>query len=123
MSKLKYWLEVFLSYIPTKLPVAGMTEFTSWQDSILRLANVPDNDSTRFASAVMIMHLGATEVWKPKQFFVRSLEKSAANEIANAVCMGLKEKQKARMLAEEEAKAKAAMQEANNVPVQQSQVQ
>ena len=80
------------SFIPTPLPT-GMTEFSAWSDSILALSKVPDNDSTRFAVAVMIMHLGSTEDWKAKRYFIKALNKSAANECANAVAMGLKKKQ------------------------------
>lgn len=96
-------LEQLLSFVPTPLPT-GMTEFKEWQDSILRLSKVPDNDSTRFTIAVMVMHLSPNEDMKPKRYFVKSLNKSAANELANFVCLDLKDKQKARIEAERTAK-------------------
>lgn len=80
------------SFFPTALPV-GMAEFKAWQDSILSLSKVPDNDSTRFATAVMIMHLNPTEDHKPMRYFVKALNKSAANECANFIALQLKEKQ------------------------------
>lgn len=89
----KFW-NYILSYFPTALPT-GMTEFEEWQESILSMSKVPDNDSTRFATAVMVLHLDSTTDRKPKRYFVKALNKSAANELANAVAMGLKEKQKA----------------------------
>lgn len=87
-----FW-EYIKSLYPTQLPV-GMTEFQEWSNSILKLSKVPDNDSTRFAIAVMILHLNANEDRKPKRYFVKCLNKSAANECGNAIAMILKEKQK-----------------------------
>lgn len=95
---MKFW-ERFKSLFPTQLPV-GMAEFREWSDSILSLSKVPDNDSTRFAIAVMILHLNATEDRKPKHYFVKCLNKSAANECGNAIAMALKEKQKQAAQAE-----------------------
>lgn len=97
---MKLW-ERFKSYFPTQLPV-GMTEFQEWSDSILSLSKVPDNDSTRFAIAVMILHLNASEDRKPKHYFVKCLNKSAANECGNAIAMALKEKQKQAAQAEDQ---------------------
>lgn len=92
---MKKLVNILLSYIPTPLPVS-MPELKEWQDSILAMSKVPDNDSTRFAVSVMIFHLDATTDRKAKRYFVRALNKSAANEVANAVCMDLKAKQKER---------------------------
>lgn len=97
---MKLW-ERFKSYFPTQLPV-GMTEFQEWSDSILSLSKVPDNDSTRFAIAVMILHLNASEDRKPKHYFVKCLNKSATNECGNAIAMALKEKQKQAAQAEDQ---------------------
>lgn len=97
---------VIMSYFPSALPT-GMTDFVKWQDSILRMSQVPDNDSTRFASAVMILHLDSTTTHKPKRYFVKALNKGAANEVAGAVCQALKEKQQAAMKAAQEAKIAA----------------
>lgn len=99
-------LKQALSYLPTPLPT-GMTEFKDWQDEILSLSKVPDNDSTRFASAVMILHLDATTDRKAKRYFIKALNKSAANEIANSVAMDLKKKQQERAEAEKALKLQA----------------
>lgn len=94
-KKLKELLTLILSFIPTPL-ATGMTEFKAWQDDILLLSRVPDNDSTRFTVAVMVLHLGNTVDRKAKRYFVKSLNKAAANEIANASIIALKAAQEAR---------------------------
>ncbi len=104
-TMVKRILRYVSSYLPTRLPT-GMEEFQGWSDSIISLSDVPDNDSTRFAVAVMILHLGSTEDRKAKRFFVKAMNKGAANEIANAVAQGLKNKQLAAVKAEEEKKAR-----------------
>lgn len=118
---MKKLLRILLSFIPTPLPV-GMEEFKEWQSSILSLSKVPDNESTRFAVSVMIMHLGPAEDYKAKRYFIKALNKSAANEIANAVCLDLKAKQKARIEAEEEAKKATLAAASSNGSVQDPQV-
>lgn len=105
-------IERLLSYIPTKLP-HGMPEFERWSSSIIGLSNCPDNDSTRFTVAVMILHLDPSEDVKAKHFFVKKLNKAAANELANSIAMELKKKQQER--AEQEAKDKAAEAQARDV--------
>lgn len=104
MSKL--W-SILLSYIPTPLPV-GMVEFKEWSDSILSMSKVPDNDSTRFATAVMILHLNPDVDCVSKRNMIRRLNKSAANEVANAVALQLKEKQKEAQAEEARKKAEQA---------------
>lgn len=96
------------SYFPTSLPV-GMTEFTKWSADIISMSKVPDNDSTRFTVAVMIFQLNPSEDRKPKRYFIRALNKGAANECANSVATSLKEKQKAAALAEQEKKMQEAL--------------
>lgn len=96
-----------LSYFPTKLP-HGMAEFERWSKDIISLSRAPDNESTRFAVAVMILHMDAGEDSKPKHWFVKKLNKAACNELANKIAMDLKEAQKKRQ--EEEAeKAKQVL--------------
>ena len=102
-SYILFLIESMLSYIPTSLPV-GMTEFNDWATSILSMSKVPINDSTRFTLAVMILHLNPAEDRKAKRYFVKALNKGAANEVGNAVAMELKAKQAAAMKAEQEAK-------------------
>ena len=91
------------SLLPTRLPV-GKAEFDQWQRDILSLSGVPANESTLFAIAVMVLHLDPTVDRKPMHYFVKALNKGAANEVANSIILDLKAKQKERM--EQEAKDK-----------------
>lgn len=95
-----------LSFLPTPLPT-GATEFEKWSTDILGQAKCPDNDSTRFALAVMVLHCNSTEATKPKRYFVRCLNKAAANELANDVAQGFKKKQMERQKKEAEEAASA----------------
>lgn len=97
--RLLHWLH---SFFPTQLPI-GAEEHDKWASSIVALAGkgVPDNSSTRFALAVMIMHLGGQTSHKPKRFFVKSLLKASANEVAHATAQKYK-------LEQEEAKKREA---------------
>ena len=93
MQKLNKILKYLASLAPTKLPV-GMTEFNTWADSIIELSgNYADADSMRFAIATMVLHLGAQKSSVPKNYFVRSLRKTAANQVAQGVFQEIKLKQ------------------------------
>lgn len=85
----------------------GRKEFDAWSDEIIALAGAPNNDSTKFALATMIMHLQPTEAFKSKDYFVDSLLKGISNEVAYAVMHELKEKQKAAIEAEKQAALEA----------------
>jgi hypothetical protein len=91
-----------LALIPTKLPT-GMTEFEEWSDDVLDLYNMPNNDSTKFALATSIMHLSATDAFKPKEYFGRILLKGAATQIAYAKMQEAKTRQEEKAKAEVEA--------------------
>lgn len=95
-SRIRALIGLIASFLPTPLP-KGYEEHKRWANSILELANCPDNDSTRFALAVMIMHCSSTENRKPKYFFVKQLEKAASNEIANNIAQEYKMKQQQRL--------------------------
>lgn len=100
---------------PQPLP-QGMTEFEAWADRIISGARLTAReDSQKFALAEMILHLGPTESHKPDAYFIHSLRKSAANQIAHAKMMEIRDQAKAR-LAEEEAAVKAK-QEASKLSV------
>ncbi len=103
MKQLPLPLKRILSYLPTKLPV-GLTQFDAFAESIIELSgNYADTDSMKFAIASMIIHLPAGKAAVPKAFFVNSLRKSAANQVASQVFQDIKAKQ-----AEVEAKRKQA---------------
>lgn len=103
---MKLLMKRILSLFPTNLPT-GMTEFNAFADSIIELSGkYADEDSMRFAVASMIIHLGPQKGSAPKNFFVRSLRKSAANQVASQVFQDIKLKmteQQAKQQAEAEA--------------------
>ncbi len=86
---------------PSALP-QGRAEFTVWSNSIIEIYEMPDNDSVRFALATMIMHLPPTKCFIAKEYFGRSLHKSASNQVAHAMLQELKEKQQAEFKAAQE---------------------
>ena len=91
-NQFKKFLVRLTFFFPSPLPI-GMTEFEDWADSILAHSVAPNNDSTRFALATMILHLPSLASWKSKEYFLRALHKSAANQIAAGVMQDLKQKQ------------------------------
>lgn len=105
IQKLKLVFKRALGLVPTKLP-QGMTEFHLWADSVIELAGLPNNDSTKFSVATMILHLPPTDAYKAKEYFVRSLIKAAANQIAHGTMTELKEKQ-VKLAEQEKANAEA----------------
>lgn len=98
-----------LAHIPTKLP-QGMAEFETWSNDIIDLYKMPNNDSIKFALATAVMHLSATDAYKPKAYFGRILIKGAANQIVYAVMNDLKIKQ--QELAQKQAEATAQLERA-----------
>lgn len=84
-----------LSYFPAPLPV-GLTSFNEWADSIIELSGkFADEDSLKWAISNMVMHLPSTTDRVPKNYFVKCLRKTAANQVCGQVFMDIKEKQKA----------------------------
>lgn len=81
---------------PRPLPM-GQKEFVEWTDRIISGALIPceDRDSLVAALAAMLMQLGPTESHKPDAFFIHSLRKAAANEVAHANFQALKKKKEA----------------------------
>ena len=101
---MKLLLERLLSYFPSKLP-AGMSQFDSWAESIIRqVGPIADNTSLRFVLASELMHSDAKKGSLPKNYFISRLQKLAANQVAGQVLTDIKEKQKAA----QEAAAKQA---------------
>jgi hypothetical protein len=105
---------------PRPLPL-GRQEFQEWSDRIINgamlTAFLPEEDyifreGQRFSLATMILHLGPTESHKEDAFFIHSLRKAAANQVAHTLAQEIKlEGQKrhaeaaAKAKAEEDAKA------------------
>ena len=76
---------------PRPLPM-GMKEFEEWSTRIISGALIPTEDETslKAALAAMLMALGPTEDHKPDSFFIHSLRKAAANEVAHSVFQKIK---------------------------------
>lgn len=96
--KFKRFLRKAKAYLPSPLP-SGMTEFDAWSDEVLDLYGAPNNDSTKFALATMILHAGPQDSHKPMHYFGRTMRKSMANQVAAGVMQELKAKQEAARLA------------------------
>lgn len=98
-------LNKLLVLVPRSLPV-GMSEFEVWSDRIISLSGqFADTDSMKFALASQVMHLGAQKSRVPDQFFINSMRKAAANQVASQVFQDIKTKQlEAAKAAQEAAK-------------------
>lgn len=85
---------------PRPLPM-GQKEFMAWSDRVLSGALVPtdDKEGLRAILASMILQLPSTVSHKEDAFFIHSLRKAAANEVAHANFQAIKKKK------EEDAKA------------------
>lgn len=95
MKQLTKILRLILSYVPTPLPV-GITQFNAFADSVIELSGeYADRDSLRFAIASMIIHADHKIAALSKQYFVKRLRKSAANQIASQVFQDIKAQQEA----------------------------
>lgn len=103
-NKLKKLIQKLLTFFPSRLPI-GMTEFESWANSILDSYDFPNNRSTKFALATMILHsnnepktfidfIVGSPAYRSKRYFAIKLFKGASNQIAAAVMEDLKNQQK-----------------------------
>lgn len=101
VQKLKKFLNKIRFFFPSSLPV-GMTEFYVWADSIIDAYGLPNNDSSQFALATMILHLDSTSDSKPKRYFGKAALKSMSNQIAAGVMQDLKQKQVEKAKQEQE---------------------
>lgn len=105
------YVNMLLSPIPRSLPV-GVQAFHKWSDRIISIGGkFADTDSLKFALASMILHLGAQSDKKSDLYFIRSLRKTAANQVAGQIFQDIKIKQ------QEAAKAASAADTVPPVPV------
>ncbi len=96
---------------PMPLPV-GRTEFMEWSDRIIAKAGqFADSDSMRWALASQVIHLPPQTAFKEDSYFVNSLRKAAANQVASAIFNEIKTKQ-------EEAKKAAEVLAASQQPAE-----
>ncbi len=79
--------------VPTRLPTTPAAH-VAWAESICALAGYPCNSSFQQALAIMLLHLGPTVAYKPKEFFIRSLHKAAVNQVASGVIEQIREEHK-----------------------------
>ena len=73
--------DLFRLKFPKKLPQPKL-DLDAFCDQVIELAGVPNTLNNQHAVAAMIMHLDPTTDSKPIEFFVKSLKKSIANEMA-----------------------------------------
>ena len=84
-----------------------MAEFDVWSARIISLSGkFADSDSMRFALSSQIMHLGPQKSSVPDQYFIRSMRKAAANQVASQVFQDIKIKQQEAMKAAQTEAAK-----------------
>lgn len=90
MKRIKSVLKYLLSYFPENLPV-GMTAYNQFCNDIIELAGpYADKDSMRFVISTNILHLDPKYSRASKQYFVRRLRKTAANQIVSEVINEIK---------------------------------
>ena len=107
LKSLKKALNIILSYFPTALPV-GMTQYEAWLDSIVELTGpIADELSLKWVISNEIMRLAPGRDRVPKAFFVKSLRKYAANQIAAVKVLELKQQQETLSKQAEETAKKA----------------
>jgi hypothetical protein len=93
---------------PRPLP-NGIAEWKEWSDRILSgVVLIADRESQEYALATMILSLGPTESHKPDAFFIHSLRKSAANQVADARRKELYAAKQSKLDAEKAAEAAKA---------------
>lgn len=114
-QKLKRLLNYLLSFLPSQLPV-GLTEYHKFTDSIIDLVGpIADNDSLKWAISNQIIHLKPQQDSVAKRYFVKSLRKAAANQVASAVFQEIKNKQQEAFAAQQQAVATASQDVASDV--------
>ena len=113
-TKLKQRLQNLLcyvgSYFPTPLAV-GVTQYETWLTSVIALTGpIADEQSMAWVISNEIMRLSPGRDRVPKRFFVKSLRKYAANQIAAAKVLAIKEAQKQQTATEAAAPTAANVQ-------------
>lgn len=94
-------IENQVDYLKEMRPLPlGRTEFNEWSKEIYRLAGIPGLtfESAQFALADMVLHVKPTQSFESYGHFVHSLRKGAANQVAHAIFVELKEAQQRRAL-------------------------
>lgn len=95
MNKIKIILKKIRAFFPSALPTT-MDELNAYTEEVLEVWGISTQDSYRHAIATMIMHLGPTTAYKSKIYFVLSVKKAMANQLAHAKIKELNEAQQKR---------------------------
>lgn len=90
----KFFIKIKQFFNRNLLP-QGISAFEPWAADIIKKAGLPDNDSVKFSVAVMVLHLPSECASKPKSYFIRCLQKAAANQVVSQIIQDLKAKQDA----------------------------
>lgn len=80
---------------PSQLPV-GVSEFNNYCDKIIDACGFPNDPSYRHTIGTMIMQLSPTTDKKSTQYFIKSIRKAMANEIAYFVIMQIRDERAAK---------------------------
>lgn len=77
----------------------GRKEFEEWSDRIISGALIPGatNESQKATLAGCVLHLGPTESHKEDAFFIHTLRKLAANQVAHAMFIEYQTIEKTRL--------------------------
>lgn len=98
LRTLKRFVLKTLAYFPTALPV-GMTRFNAWSAQLIDLYDLPNNDTSKWVLACMVINLEGTKktpaYYVPNRYFGLAARKAMANEVAGAVMRDIKDKQDA----------------------------
>ena len=95
------------------LPI-GLNEFHEWADRIIAGAMLPaTEESQKYTLSNMILHMKPTEAFVEDTYFIHSLRKAAANQVADFYRQKVYPEIKARLAAEE---AKQNQAEATPIP-------
>ena len=107
---LKRYVCILLSYIPTPLPT-GASAYEAWLNEIVLLTGqLADEQSLKWVISNEIMRLAPGRDKVPKRYFVKSLRKYAANQVAAWKVQEIKQAQDERakqLKAEDTAKSEA----------------
>jgi hypothetical protein len=110
---MKLLVKKALSLVPTRLPV-GLTEFEKFADDIIELTGpIADKESMRYVIATNVINLGPQRSHVAKNYFVRTMIKGAANQVASHVFQEIKQRQ-IELQQKAQAEATAALEAAAN---------
>lgn len=93
ITQLTKVMRLIASHFPSKLPTGGC-EFDKFFSSICQLYDFPEENSYKQAVCTMIMHLNPLCTRKAKYYFVRSIRKSQANQVAYHKLQEIKDSEK-----------------------------